>query len=633
MKKIFTLFTLMLLVTFAMAQTRSQRVAIIEEFTQASCSYCADFNPDFNALLHLGTNVPKIIPIKYQVWWPGYDPMYFQNPVDVQVRTAYYNPSGAPEAVLDGDVWQDSPSVFTQTMIDDEAAVYSPFTMSLTHTINAAMDSVFITCIITADTAITGPLVAHVALVEKVINFVTAPGNNGEKDFYEVMKKMYPNAYGSLLSNSWAAGDVDTLTFAEAIPNWYYDLRQLEVVAFVQDTLTKNIKQGVLSEPITLSGDVTLDASITAITVPALSCSLPIALTCTLKNVKATVLTSATINCQIDNGAITTQAWTGSLAAGATAAVTLPDITSLTGGSHRVNIWVSYPNGISEYYPNNNAKNKAFTYSGSVATVPLTEDFQGTTFPSPDWFIVNPDDGQTWQKLEGYGGFGQSNSCTFINLYNYTTVNQLDYLHIPAVDLSAISAAALTFNHAYCSYAGEADGLKVEVSVNCGATWTVIYNKSGVALATGPNSTGNWAPSATQWAWDNVDLTQFAGETSVFIRFTSVNKYGNNLFLDDINVTTAVGIDNPVLQENAIAVYPNPFSTTTTVDLNLNQTSAVDVKLVNMIGQTVYSENYGLLGAGKNSITLDAQNLPAGMYYLHLNVDGRDYTRKVAVEK
>ena len=52
---------------------QTQRTVFIEEFTQASCAPCAAANPAFNTLL--SANTAKAVSIKYQVSWPGTDPM------------------------------------------------------------------------------------------------------------------------------------------------------------------------------------------------------------------------------------------------------------------------------------------------------------------------------------------------------------------------------------------------------------------------------------------------------------------------------------------------------------------------------------------------------------------------------
>ncbi|MEO0876020.1 MAG: hypothetical protein AAFY48_15595, partial [Bacteroidota bacterium] len=83
---------------FLMAQ--AQRIALVEHFTNASCGPCAVQNPDFNALLR--ANPDKVISIKYQAAFPGFDPMNQQNPSEVQTRANFYGLSGVPTAWLDG---------------------------------------------------------------------------------------------------------------------------------------------------------------------------------------------------------------------------------------------------------------------------------------------------------------------------------------------------------------------------------------------------------------------------------------------------------------------------------------------------------------------------------------------------
>ena len=97
----------------------------MEEFTQASCPPCAVTNPGFNALLD--ANSDKIVSIKYQTSWPGFDPMNLHNPTQVQTRVTYYNVTGVPNAEEDGNAFNDHPGVFEQSDIDSRYVVPSPF--------------------------------------------------------------------------------------------------------------------------------------------------------------------------------------------------------------------------------------------------------------------------------------------------------------------------------------------------------------------------------------------------------------------------------------------------------------------------------------------------------------------------
>jgi PKD repeat protein len=84
--------------------------------------------------------------------------------------------------------------------------------------------------------------------MEKTITFATAPGSNGETVFYNVMRKMYPNANGNVLESSWTNGQTKTFSFKAKVPTYIYSFPQLAVVAWVQDDATKNVKQSAFSQ-------------------------------------------------------------------------------------------------------------------------------------------------------------------------------------------------------------------------------------------------------------------------------------------------------------------------------------------------------------------------------------------------
>jgi hypothetical protein len=80
MKKTFTLLSMMLAGSLAFAQ--SQRLVLVEGFSQASCGPCAAQNPALNAALTAATH-DTVVSIKYQTSWPGIDPMNAQTAAEV----------------------------------------------------------------------------------------------------------------------------------------------------------------------------------------------------------------------------------------------------------------------------------------------------------------------------------------------------------------------------------------------------------------------------------------------------------------------------------------------------------------------------------------------------------------------
>lgn len=70
-----------------------------------------------------------------------------------------------------------------------------------------------------------------------------------------------------------------------------------------------------------------------------------------------------------------------------------------------------------------------------------------------------------------------------------------------------------------------------------------------------------------------------------------------------------------------IVIYPNPFATSTTIEYELKQASAVQITIHNHLGEMVemiaqYQPQ------GKQQITWDASGQPAGMYFFRLYADG-----------
>src|ERR1035437_4120149 len=257
----------MLLVLFSLGKntafSQSQRLVLEEEFTQASCSPCAAANPAFNALLRANTN--KVTSIKYQVSWPGVDPMNAQNPTQVATRVTYYNITGVPMAAQDGSIALDPnyagyPGNITQADIDARYATTSPFTIAVSHVLNSNRDTIFTHTVIKKTGAVSGTLVAQVVVIEKAIHFLSPPGANGEKDFYEVMKQMLPSDQGTPLP-AMNVGDSLVLDLSWKMTN-VYDTTELAVVSFVQDNGTKEVHQAGYS-PIHLQPN---DAGIVAIT-------------------------------------------------------------------------------------------------------------------------------------------------------------------------------------------------------------------------------------------------------------------------------------------------------------------------------------------------------------------------------
>src|SRR5688572_21882456 len=210
------------------ANAQVQRICLAEAFSNASCGPCASQNPGYNTLL--GNNTAKVIAIKYQTSWPGVDPMNAQTQTQVAPRVTYYSVTGVPYGRLDGTEfagpnYAGALANLDQTEIDTRYAVTSPFSVNTSHSFSADFDSVFVTVDVTTPAIFNGTTMKlHVNLVEKDINFQSAPGTNGETSFHSVFRDSHTGTTGQAIPNSWAAAENNVYTFAEALPNYIYDI-------------------------------------------------------------------------------------------------------------------------------------------------------------------------------------------------------------------------------------------------------------------------------------------------------------------------------------------------------------------------------------------------------------------------
>lgn len=89
----------------------------------------------------------------------------------------------------------------------------------------------------------------------------------------------------------------------------------------------------------------------------------------TIRNLGQLEMTSASVNYQIDGGAVINEAWSGNLATFGEAQVLFPEIT-LAEGVYEIKAWACEPSGELDEYPANDTLVKTFTvYSGDVTLV------------------------------------------------------------------------------------------------------------------------------------------------------------------------------------------------------------------------------------------------------------------------
>ncbi len=214
------------------------------------------------------------------------------------------------------------------------------------------------------------------------------------------------------------------------------------------------------------------------------------------------------------------------------------------------------------------------TLAASTLALPLNEGFVSGTFPPANWTIVNNNASTTWDRSSTVGNAPTAGNSIIFDNYNVADADD-DEMRIPGVDLSSMISAQMTFDVAYAPYNTQYfDGLEVLVSTDCGSTFSSVYLKSNTVLATRTATTANFVPTTTQWRTESIDLSAFVGSNSVIVSLKNLAGNGNNLYIDNINITGVLGTNPPVADFSASQTTICVGSTVNFTDLSTNSPSS-----------------------------------------------------------
>jgi len=309
-----------------------------------------------------------------------------------------------------------------------------------------------------------------------------------------------------------------------------------------------------------------------------------------------------------------------------------PQVLFSQEGNYNVQLVVTNTNGVDAI-----AKQDYIIIGGYP--LPFTEDFESMNFDTKNWEIENPDMFVTWDIDTIYAN-GSSHYAARMDFFHYTAPpGRRDRMISPALDFSGMEHPVLSFDHAYATrYSSTSDSLIIYVSGDCGANWTRVFQageKGQGTFATTPKTTTLYVPTIVDdWCgigWGSncysIDLSAWANQTGIKVAFESYNRYSNNLYIDNISVTEAVGVIQPATS-GGIAIYPNPTRGFVTITSD-NPMGNTTISIVDMAGVTRFRkfiDNAHVLHE-----TLDLTNLSSGLYFVKISSQETNVMRKLVI--
>lgn len=271
--------------------------------------------------------------------------------------------------------------------------------------------------------------------------------------------------------------------------------------------------------------------------------------------------------------------------------------------------------------------------------LPFSDDFESGSLSTKSWRVENPDYSITWD-INDVGGITPGDKAAWLNFYDYIVPpGRRDRLITPILNFTDHYFVYLYFDHAYAKrHSSVTDSLIVYVSDDCGENWTRIFEG-------GENGSGNFAthelmadPFIPQTEDDwcgtggfgpdciTLDLSQWGNQENIQVAFETFNYFGNNLFIDNVNVffTTSIPAND---QATGVRIYPNPANDKVYVyspGLQVMEACVTDIT-----GRKVLSTE--MTGSIPGTFTLDISDLREGIYILKLVHSSGVYSSRLIV--
>ncbi|HEY6162297.1 MAG TPA: M43 family zinc metalloprotease [Bacteroidia bacterium] len=332
-------------------------------------------------------------------------------------------------------------------------------------------------------------------------------------------------------------------------------------------------------------------------------------------------------------GTASSRSWTFSNGTPSTSTAINPTVQFNTWGWQQVSLTVSNSTG-SDTKTVNNYIFVSPPWYDYWAT--FTEDLEASTFDNT-WIKENMENtGSTWQRTNNAGVSG-----THSILLNDMGEDEglRDVMISPSVDLSTCSNMSLNFKYACASSTSNSnlmtEMLKVYASTNCGATWMLRKVVQGTTLINNGMSTGLFVPGNTS-TWTTCNVALNAGDMQANVRFRfefTAGGASNSIYIDDINLSGTLGVNEYVNDPFHMSVFPNP-SAQQNIHVNyfLPKESCVEFAVKDILGRAVFLSGKIKQSAGENNFMIpEGDWMHSGIFFIEVKDGEATEVRKLVI--
>ncbi len=241
-------------------------------------------------------------------------------------------------------------------------------------------------------------------------------------------------------------------------------------------------------------------------------------------------------------------------------------------------------------------------------------------------------------KLTTYKDISQADPYTADGFYNNRLGGSIDDLITASVNLSNTSNVTLKFKYAYATNATNpadiTERLKVYSSKNCGETWQTLSTITGVNLVTaGFAGNQDFNPTSnTMWGEKVINYAASATDTKTRFKIEfEASDVSSNLFIDNVEITGILGVEDQTIMNMQLTVFPNPSNGEAINVEYYAQDEPTRFTLRDVQGKIIAEQVIDLTHSFVNTTIDGTDNLPAACYFLEVTTGDHSVTKKVVV--
>lgn len=242
------------------------------------------------------------------------------------------------------------------------------------------------------------------------------------------------------------------------------------------------------------------------------------------------------------------------------------------------------------------------------------ETFEDST--NATYTIVHNQSPNDWQVTSVSGH--QSQRSVFIDNFNGDAGITSDFILHP-VNVSTLSSAVISFDVAYAQRTtSDNDLLQIYISTDCGENWSIRRTLNGIGALKTVSSTvpGNFIPAGSnEWKNQTATINTASLVDDLLVRFSFRSAGGNNIYIDNIQVSHPDQLTIKDLNSGELLLYPNPSNDYVTI--HSTNELLERVLLFNPEGKLVLEKS----GVNARDFQLNTSDFSVGTYLISIQTD------------